>query len=148
MNMGSEQDVEQDAAPNGARIGKRTTADAAVRAGLKFGFVVLLIVMAMVLAAELAGSDIAKEIADTYGYYGVFVLSVVSGFNLIVPIPAVTLMPVFAVIGLGFWPTITTIVAGMTVADILAFLIGTTSRQFFESRSQSVAVLDKLRRLR
>jgi membrane protein YqaA with SNARE-associated domain len=133
---------------NGLQRPKKHGIDSTLRAVLKFGFVILDIAMAMGLAAEVAGSEVARGIAETYGYYGVFILAVISGFNLIVPIPAVALMPVFVVAGLDIGTTILVIAVGMTIADILAFLIGTSGRQLLEAKRQRVPMLDKLTKFR
>lgn len=91
-------------------------------------FQLLALLAVFVLAFSLA--SVAKEeeslrlIVADYGYWGVFFLSLVSGFNLIVPIPAIAFMPLFLVSGLKFFSTILVITLGMVIADSVAYALG------------------------
>lgn len=87
-------------------------------------FIILFIIMAFYFANIARGDETIKSIVSSYGYLGIFVLSVISGFNLIVPIPAASFLPLFLESGLNFWITILIISLGMTLADGVAYLLG------------------------
>jgi membrane protein DedA with SNARE-associated domain len=76
-----------------------------------------------------SGSTELKSIVSGYGYLGLFIVSVVAGFNLAVPMPAVALMPLFMESGLSFSISILIMTAGMTVADIIAFALARLGRK-------------------
>lgn len=65
-----------------------------------------------------------QNIIGSYGYIGIFVVSVISGFNFIVPIPAASFLPLFLESGLNYWTTIAIMSAGMTLADSFAYFLG------------------------
>lgn len=87
-----------------------------------------LIIAVMALAFYVAyiaqSSDVVKHVVTTYGYTGILAVSFVTGFNLIVPVPAIAFLPLFLESGLNFWVTITLITVGITCADSIAYLIG------------------------
>ncbi len=88
--------------------------------------VVLILVFSFALyVAYLAqGNDAVKNAVLQYGYVGIFILAFVTGFNLVVPVPAIAFMPLFLEAGLDFWITIAIITVGITLADSIAYLIG------------------------
>lgn len=87
-----------------------------------------IIVAAFYLARFARGSEAIQAVVALYGYVGVLIVSFVSGFNLAVPVPAVAFMPLFLESGLTFWITIFCIVAGVTVADGVAYFLGRFGR--------------------
>src|SRR5690606_23676755 len=96
---------------------------------LQLAVVIALIILGMILARTITDNDAVRSAIVQYGYVGIFLLSVISGFNLIVPIPAVAFMPVYIAAGLSFWPIIFIMSAGMCTADMLAFAAGRAGRQ-------------------
>ena len=68
------------------------------------------------------------ELVARFNYLAVFIIAVISGLNLFVPIPAVAFLPLFFEAGLNFWLVILTLTAGMFLADSFAFLLGKTGR--------------------
>lgn len=62
------------------------------------------------------------------GLIGLFVLSVISGFNVVVPIPVSVLFPTFMTLGYPAALIIILIACGMTCGDILGYVLGRTSR--------------------
>ena len=64
-----------------------------------------------------------------FGYPGLFVVSAISGFNVIIPIPAISLFPLL--MEAGFHPVVTVLVigAGMTVGDAFGFVLGRLGRK-------------------
>lgn len=95
------------------------------------GLFLLLFIGAAFYFAHLAkGNEAIRAVVASYGYVGIFVVSVISGFNLVVPIPAISFLPLFLQSGLDFWPTILIITIGMTLADTVAYLLGDLGRKF------------------
>src|SRR3989304_1982182 len=86
-------------------------------------FLLAVIAAAFYLARLASGSEIIQEIVSSYGYIGIFVVAVVSGFNVFVPIPIASFMPLFIESGLSFWPTVIIMALGMTSADSIAFFL-------------------------
>ncbi|PIR38318.1 MAG: hypothetical protein COV34_01790 [Candidatus Zambryskibacteria bacterium CG10_big_fil_rev_8_21_14_0_10_42_12] len=86
--------------------------------------VALILIFALYIAYLAQGSDTIQQIVLDYGYVGIFLLAFATGFNLVVPIPAIAFMPLFLESGLDFWVTIMLITVGITAADSFAYLIG------------------------
>lgn len=72
------------------------------------------------------------------GYLGIFLFSIASGFNLIVPIPIVSFFPFFLSAGFHPIPTVLVISLGMTVGDALGYLIGRAGRDIVSPRSKTI----------
>ena len=108
--------------------------------------VLLLIIGAFYLARLAADSTLIQSIIQQFGYLGLFLIATISGFNLIVPVPAIALLPVFIESGLSPVITVVLIAIGMTLGDFLGFLIGDTGRKILESAasSKTVRTLKKL----
>ena len=68
------------------------------------------------------------------GYPGLLLASVVSGFNVVWPVPVVTFYPFFIESGFEPVPTLATIALGMTGGDLLGYLIGNTTRDMSSYR--------------
>ncbi len=82
-------------------------------------------------------NELLRELVMIYGYWAIFIISTISGFNLIVPIPAITFLPLFLESGLSFWLTIIIISLGMTLADCLAYFLGHAGREITLSTVQN-----------
>lgn len=87
-------------------------------------FVGVIIAFAFWLSKVVIENDTVQGLVNTYGYVGIFIVSAISGFNIVVPIPAITFFPVFLASGLDFWYVILTISFGMTIGDTMGFFIG------------------------
>ena len=72
--------------------------------------------------------DAVREAAASAGYLGLLAASVVSGFNLIAPIPVATFYPFLIEAGFQPLPTLATIALGMTGGDFLGYMVGDASR--------------------
>ena len=108
------------------------------------GAVVLaLIVWANLYAAE---HDLVREGARRFGYPGILAAAAVSGFNLVVPIPVIAFFPFFLEVGFAPVPTVGVIAAGMTLGDLVGYLVGHTARQVMAPRSRGL--IGRLERLR
>ncbi|MBI2037145.1 MAG: hypothetical protein HYT14_02185 [Candidatus Liptonbacteria bacterium] len=57
-----------------------------------------------------------------------FIVAIVSGFNFVVPVPAIAFLPLFLASGLSFLPTILIIAAGVSIADSIAYFVGRIGR--------------------
>jgi len=108
-------------------------------------FAVSIIALAIWLTTTIDNYDFLQKIATKYGYLGTFFVSIVGGFNLIVPVPAITFLPVLVVVGLNKWLLILIISLGTTIADSVAFLIGKYSRKFVKEKT--ISRMEKLKKL-
>lgn len=72
--------------------------------------------------------DAVREAAAAAGYPGLLAASVVSGFNLIAPIPVAAFYPFLLESGFQPLPTLATIALGMTGGDFLGYMVGDASR--------------------
>ncbi len=80
--------------------------------------------------ADLArGNENIQKIIAGYGYIGIFIVSMISGFNVVVPIPAISFLPLFLESGLSFSITIAIISLGMTTADTIVYLLGNLGKK-------------------
>lgn len=72
------------------------------------------------------------EAVRRFGYPGLFVVSAVSGFNLLVPIPIIAFFPFLLEAGLDPVISVLIIGAGMTVGDMVGYLLGRAGRKMVE----------------
>jgi membrane protein YqaA with SNARE-associated domain len=109
--------------------------------------VVGIIVLAFYLAYIVRNNVLIQDIIRSYGYLGVFVVAMISGFNLAVPIPVIAFLPLFLESGLEFWTTLLLAAVGTTIADTLAFVIGGAGRHII-SPSMGNKLIKKLEKIR
>ncbi len=76
----------------------------------------------------------ARDAAAAAGYPGLFLVSVLSGFNVVWPFPVVFFYAFFIEAGFQPAPTLATIALGMTGGDLLGYLIGSTTRDMSSYR--------------
>lgn len=76
----------------------------------------------------------ARDAAAAAGYPGLFLASVISGFNVVWPVPVAFFYPFFIESGFEPVPTLVTIAVGMTGGDLLGYLIGNTTRDISSYR--------------
>ncbi len=69
-------------------------------------------------------SHFIMAIISDYGYIGIFLISILGGFNLIVPVPSIAFIPLILAAGLSFWPAVIIITLGSTIADSTSFFVG------------------------
>lgn len=88
-----------------------------------------------------------QDFIARYGYVSIFVVSLVSGLDLIVPVPAISFLPLFLSAGLNLWLTLFILVLGITVADTISYVIGVFGRNIVISarNKRMIARLDRLR---
>ena len=104
---------------------------------------VALIVWANLYAAE---HDLVRGAAQRFGYPGILAAAGLSGFNLMVPIPVIAFYPFFMDVGFAAVPTVAVIAAGMTLGDLVGYLVGRTAREVMAPRTQGL--VGRLERLR
>lgn len=99
------------------------------------------------LAHFAKGSGAMREVVAFYGYWGIAVISFISGFNLTIPVPAATFMPLFLELGLNFWFSIFIIVAGVTAADFIGYFLGKFGRHLavYSANGKIVSRLEHIR---
>lgn len=101
------------------------------------------------LTNYVAEHESVQYLVSRFGYLGIFIASVISGFNLIVPIPIATFIPLFIESGFPFRSTIITISLGMTTGDILSYWLGRAGRYVVhEERAHRSWMFARLERLR
>jgi len=91
-------------------------------------------------------NEIVSALINAYGYFGIVVVSFISGFNLLVPIPAISLLPAFLAAGLSFWPIILLTAVGTTLADSASYVLGKSGRTLFTDFHGHLKQLDSLRK--
>jgi len=84
-------------------------------------------------------------VVEDYGYIGIFVISLIGGFNFAVPVPVVSFLPLFLELEKSGVLAVLIIAIGSTFADTIAYLIGRMGRQFFHPRAGVLARLNKMR---
>ncbi|MCH7759017.1 hypothetical protein IID20_01535 [Patescibacteria group bacterium] len=113
---------------------------------IKIAFILILIIVLFLFINTLASSTVVEELVATYGYVGIFLMSILSGFNFLIPIPVISLLPILLTFGLDILTTIILITIGMTLGDILGYFIGKTGRLIVTPQYQRVfSRLEKIR---
>lgn len=135
---------EPDAAPPADEIARFVTWSADMRRRMRPGGGVPVAVKLLAIAALIAfmvwvnlrAGDMegARDAAAAAGYPGLLLASVISGFNLLWPIPIVAGYPFFIEAGFEPVPTLATIAVGMTGGDLMGYLIGNTTRNISSYR--------------
>lgn len=89
--------------------------------------------------------DIIQEWFEDFGLLGILLVSFISGFNVVVPIPIASFIPTLVAVGHTAWVVIGIITLGMTLGDGVGFLIGKKSGELAEgSRAK---IYDRLKRI-
>lgn len=99
---------------------------------IRIFILILVTVGAVWVASTLPEYEAVTVLVGKWGYIGLFLISIISGFNLISPIPAVSFVPVVVVAGLSFWPAIAIVTIGMTIGDAIGVFLGQTGRGVFD----------------
>jgi len=100
--------------------------------------VAVLIAFVIFISLRLVESDVVRDVVMSFGYVGVFFISVVSGFSLAVPIPTVAFVPLFIGSGLSIWPLLVVMTLGMTFGDAIGYFVGGVGRKVAESRTENI----------
>ena len=98
------------------------------------------------LGVTVSESELAQELVSGYGYVGIFILSVVSGFNVVFPVPTISFLPVFQAAGMNVPFAVALTIAGMTVGDMGGYMIGKTGKVILSSSNKkTLFYLDELK---
>lgn len=128
--------------PAAADTGRRGWRWWAIRL-IAIAVLVTLVVWANLYAAE---HDFVRDLARRFGYGGLLLAAAASGFNLVVPVPIITFMPFLLDSGFEAGPAVMTIALGMTLGDLLGYLIGRTTREAMGPRDHGI--IRRLERIR
>ncbi|OGN05777.1 MAG: hypothetical protein A2750_04305 [Candidatus Yanofskybacteria bacterium RIFCSPHIGHO2_01_FULL_45_42] len=90
--------------------------------------ILFVIILALWASWAIKDSDFVSGIVKQFGYAGIFLIAVVSGFNLVIPVPAISFLPIFLASGLNVLAVVSIIAAGMTLADFVGYLLGKAGR--------------------
>ena len=123
-----------------AEMRKRMRPRSAVPLWLKVAALVGLVAFAIWVNVWAAEMEALRETAAAAGYAGLFAASVVSGFNLVAPIPIAVFYPFLMESGFAPIPTLITIAVGMTGGDFLGYVVGNTTRDMAGHRLVRVKV--------
>jgi len=119
----------------------------AARLWLKVGSIAALVVFTIWVNLHAAQMDALRETAAAAGYAGLFGVSVVSGFNLVAPVPVAVFYPFLIESGFTPLPTLVVIAAGMTCGDFLGYMVGNATRDLAGRRLTRLKVrLETLQR--
>lgn len=99
--------------------------------------VIILVVWLGTIGREL---EVVRTIATSFGYWGLFALSALSGFNVLVPVPAISLYPVFVDLGFQSSWIISVVSLGMVVGDSIGFVLGRTGKELVQTGKYAVRV--------
>ena len=111
-----------------ARRPGRRAAILALRLAALVGVVALVIWVNETVAENIHVTEAVRR----FGYPGLFAVAAVSGFNILVPIPVVAFFPFLMEAGLSPVPAVLVIGAGMTVGDMVGYLLGRAGRKLVE----------------
>jgi len=101
--------------------------------------VIRIILLVSIIALAFWASGFVKDnefisgLINKFGYVGVLLVAVISGFNLVIPIPAISFFPIFLASELNAPLIIIVIAAGMTLADFIGYLLGRAGRHIVPS---------------
>lgn len=101
-------------------------------------FVVALFISAVLFAGYIETNENVQALISSFGPLGILVVSFVGGLNLIVPVPATAFIPVFSAAGFSLSLIIFIIVIGTTIADLVAFYVGTVLKPQAEKINSKV----------
>lgn len=88
-------------------------------------FVIILFVCTILVAQWIQTNPDAQDTIASFGVLGILLVSFIGGLNLVFPIPATAFIPVFSAAGFATSLIVTIIVIGTTIADLIAYYIGT-----------------------
>ena len=117
------------------------------RIALIQGLIILAVaILAIVLASNITEDGVVQSFVLKYGYWGLLLVAFVSGFNVFVPIPVITLAPILVAAGLHLPTIILVMTIGMTCGDTVGFLLGRAGRGAMKEKHipEIVSFLEKL----
>lgn len=116
------------------------------RLAVQIAAILLLLALATWANLYAAENDLVRDLARRFGYGGILLAAAASGFNLVVPVPIIAFFPFFMDVGFDRVLTVAVIAVGMTLGDLLGYLIGRTTRELFSPKVRGLmARLESLR---
>jgi len=115
---------------------------------IKFISLLILLLVAVSLALEVPNNGELQTTIARFGYLGILIASVLSGFNILVPIPIIAFTSAFVASGLNFWAVIVTISVGLTLGDLFGYLIGNLGRGLTSGKEKKIQLIQKLEHLK
>ncbi len=95
---------------------------------LRLSFLAATLGFAFWLGSVAAENAAVQNLILGGGYLGVFLFSIINGFNVFVPIVTASFIPALTAAGLATVPVIVLIALGMTIADAIGFLLARVGR--------------------
>ena len=106
---------------------------------------VVAVVALVVWVNEAAAENVrVLEVVRRFGYPGLLAVSAVSGFNVVVPIPIIAFFPFLMEAGLHPVLSVLIIGTGMTIGDMVGYLLGRAGRKIVE-KPHWMARLERVR---
>ncbi len=106
--------------------------------------IIALFALGWIASLHLRENTTIIHFINHYGYSAIFIVALVGGFNLLVPIPAISFLPLYVASGLDHYVVFLVIAIGTTCADVLGYYLGKIGRRFASSRTEKrVARLDR-----
>lgn len=112
---------------------------------LRFFIIIAVLVACIWVASSMSDTETVMNFVRQWGYLGLGILSIISGFNLVAPIPAVAFIPVIVAAGLNFWVALALVTVGMTIGDAVGIFLGKTGRSIMDEWV-SITFINKLER--
>jgi membrane protein YqaA with SNARE-associated domain len=116
------------------------------RLAVQVALIVLLVAAVIWVNQYAADHDLVRLAARRFGYPGILAAAAASGFNLVVPVPVIAFFPFFMEAGFAPVPTVLVIATGMTLGDLLGYLLGHAARDAVGERRWRIT--ERLQRLR
>ncbi len=91
---------------------------------------VTVVILALLAADTITRSTEIQSFIARMGHVGVILIAIIGGLNIFVPIPAVTLTPIFTASGLSLPLIILSLTLGTLIADYIGYVFGTVSRSY------------------
>lgn len=93
-------------------------------------FIISITLLLWQLAGYISSDEKAQELVASYGYFAVFLVSFISGFNFIVPVPAASFIPVFMAGGLNLTVVIIFLSIGAIFANVAGYYLGRAGNHY------------------
>lgn len=94
----------------------------------------LVFIGVFLISDSLAQNEQVAVAVQEFGYFGVVIVAVIAGLNVIVPIPAATFTPIFTAAGLAIPFIVISLALGTLIADFTGYLLGSVSRSMVDKR--------------
>lgn len=94
----------------------------------------LVVALAFLAADHIENNAAAQRMVEQFGVLGIFVLALVGGFNVVIPVHAASFTPVFLAAGISMPVVIIVLALGTTCADLCSYFIGKWSKRVTETK--------------